>query len=245
MGRSHQKAEEPRGSRWTSARTQNLPTEELAARLLTSINPSNTAAEAYRALRTNLIYALVDTPPKAIVMTSPGKGEGKSTTCANLGIVLSQAGKEVLIMDSDFRNPSMHKLFRLRNPYGMVDVLIGECSLQEAAMEPVPGLWVVFAGPIPPNPTEMLGSQRFTDLLSGVRQQFDYVLVDTSPVGLGSDAAILAFQSDGVLLVLDAQNTRKSSTRRALRRLEAVGAKVLGTVMNNVEPSTGGYQAYS
>ena len=113
----------------------------------------------------------------------------------------------------------------------------------------MPRLGVVPVGPIPPNPTELFGTQRFTDFLSNVRQQFDYVLVDAPPVGLVSDSAVLATQSDGVLLVFDAQNTRKGSLRQALRSLEAVGANVLGTVMNNVEASKNsdhfyGYYSY-
>ena len=243
MVRFYRKAGEPRRPRWKSARTENLPAEDLAARLVTIIDPPNAASEAYRTLRTNLIYSLVDTPPKVIVLTSPGVGEGKSTICANLGVVLSQAGKKVLIVDCDLRKPVMHKFFGVRNLHGVGDVLVGERILQEVANEPVPGLSVIPGGPAPPNPTELLGSQRFTDFLAGVRQQFDYVLVDAPPVGLLSDSAIIATQGDGVLLVLDAQNTRKGSVRQALRNLEAVGANVLGTVMNNVEAPKSGHYA--
>ena len=139
----------------------------------------------------------------------------------------------------------MHKCFGRRNIHGLVDVLIGERTLQEIAMEPVPGLWVAPVGPTPPNPAELLGSQRFTDFFSGVRQQFDYVLVDAPPVGLVSDAAVLGSQGDGVLLIIDAQNTGKGSVRRAVRKLEAVSANVLGIVMNNVKgPTQEGYYAY-
>jgi capsular exopolysaccharide synthesis family protein len=245
MARSHQETEEPRRPRRKLARTESLPADELAARLVTITDPSSAASEAYRRLRTTLVYSLVDTPPKVIVLTSPGAREGKSTTCANLGVVLSQAGKEVLIIDCDFRKPVMHKFFGLRNLHGVVDLLVGERTLQEVAKEPVPGLRVVPVGPIPPNPTELFGTQRFTDFLSGVRQQFAYVLVDAPPVRLVSDSAVLATQSDGVLLVFDAQNTRKGSLRQALRSLEAVGANVLGTVMNNVEASKSSDYFYS
>jgi capsular exopolysaccharide synthesis family protein len=244
MAHSHQEAEEPRRRR-KFARGQGLPAEELAARLVTIIDPTNAASEAYRALRTNLIYSLVDTPAKVIVLTSPGREEGKSITCANLGVVLSQAEKEILIVECDLRKPVMHKFFGLRNLHGVGDILVGERSLQDTANEPVPGLRVVTGGLTPPNPTEILGSQRFTDFLSGVRQQFDYVLVDAPPVGLVSDSAVLATQADGVLLVLDAQNTRKGSVRQALRNLNAVGANVLGTVMNNVEVTKNSYYSYT
>jgi capsular exopolysaccharide synthesis family protein len=215
-------------------------TDELAGRLVTVLDPTSTAAEAYRTLRTNLLYgAFLDEPAKVIVLTSPGPGEGKSTTCANLGVVLAQAGKNTLILDCDFRKPVIHRLFGFRNVRGVVDALVGERKLQENWKEPMEGLKVVTVGPIPPNPTELLGTRRFSELLASLREEFDYVLIDAPPVGMVSDPAILATQGDGVLLVSDAQNTRKGSVRQAMRSLEAVGAPVLGTVMNNVEVSKG------
>jgi capsular exopolysaccharide synthesis family protein len=251
MARSRKESEGPRRrlfGRREEATTESetlMSAEELASRLVTVTDSTSVASEAYRTLRTNLIYSLLDTPPKVIVFTSPGPGEGKSTTCANLGVVLSQAGKEVLIVDCDFRKPVMHKFFGMRNFQGVVDVLAGEKRVQEIWREPVEGLKVVPVGPIPPNPSEILGTSRFTDFLSGVRKEFDYVLVDAPPVGMVSDPAILATQGDGVLLVLDAQNTRKGSVRQAMRSMETVGASVLGTVMNNVDLSVGSYGQYA
>ena len=215
--------------------------EDLAAKVSTIHEPASATSEAYRTLRTNLIYSLVDEPPKVIVLTSPGPGEGKSTTCANLGVVLAQASKEVLIVDCDFRKPVMHKFFGMRNLLGVVDVLAGERTLQEVTKQPVGGLTVMPVGHIPPNPTELLGTQRFKQLLTDVRRTYDYVLVDAPPVGVVSDPAILASQGDGVLLVLDAQKTRKRSVRQAMRSLQTVCANVLGIVMNNVKVSNEGY----
>jgi receptor protein-tyrosine kinase len=221
---------------------RDAETDELAGRLVTVLDPTSPAAESYRTLRTNLLYAaFVDEPAKVVVLTSPGPGEGKSTTCANLGVVLAQAGKDVLIVDCDLRKPVMHRVFGFRNLGGIVDVWVGERKLQEVWKEPVEGLKVVPVGRIPPNPTELLGTKRFSKLLASFREEFDYVLVDASPVGPVSDPAILATLGDGVLLVSDAQNTRKGSVRQAMRSLEAVGAKVLGTVMNNVDTSMVGY----
>jgi len=215
--------------------------EDFTKRLVTVSDPTSTASEAYRTLRTNLLYAFVDNPPKAIVLTSPGPGEGKSTTCANLGVVLAQAAKSTLILDCDFRKPVMNKIFGLRNLHGIVDVLAGERSLQEVWKEPVEGLKVVPVGSLPLNPAEILGSRRFSKLLASLRDEFSFVLIDASPVGLVSDPAILAAQGDGVLLILDAQNTRKGAAREGIRSLEAVGANVLGTVMNNIKGSKGRY----
>src|SRR5215217_5480543 len=220
-------------------------TDELPGRLMTALDPTSAAAEAYRTLRTNLLYgAFLDEPAKVVVLTSPGPGEGKSTTCANLGVVLAQAGKNTLILDCDFRKPVIHRLFGFRNVRGVVDALVGERKLQENWKEPMEGLKVVPVGPIPPNPTELLGTRRFSELLASLREEFDYVLIDAPPVGMVSDPAILATQGDGVLLVSDAQHTRKGSVRQAMRSLEAVGAPVLGTVMNNVEVPKGNTYYY-
>ena len=217
----------------------------LSEHLVTVLDSTSAASEAYRTLRTSLLYASVDTPPKVIVVTSPGPSEGKSTTCANLAVVLSQADKSTLIMDCDLRKPVIHKIFELRNFAGVVDALVKNLDLSEIWHEPVPGLKVVTTGSMPPNPSELLSSKRFAQFVGQVRERFDYVLIDAPPVELVSDPAILATQADGVLLVLDAQNTRKGSLRQTIRSLEAVGANVLGTVMNRVKASKGGYYNYT
>lgn len=217
---------------------------DLSDRLVTLLDPNGAASEAYRNLRTSLLYSPADVPPKVIVVTSANPQEGKSTTCANLGVVLAQAGKETLILDCDLRKPVVHKVFSFRNLRGLLDVLVGESRLQEVWHEPVPGLKVVSTGPMPTNPAEVLSTRRFAELIAAVRKEFDYVLIDASPIGLVSDPAIVAAQGDGVILVLDAQNTRQGSVRKGMRSLEAVGANVLGTVMNGVKVSKGGYYGY-
>ena len=206
---------------------------------ITILEPNSVASETYRTLRTNLLSFSLDNPSKAIVLTSPGLGEGKSTTCANLGVVMAQADKSTLIMDCDFRRPFLHKIFEMRNLHGITDVLTTRRRLQEVWGEPMEGLKVLPTGSIPPNPHEILGSQRFSAFLDGVREEFDYVLVDCPPIGVVADAAILATYGAGFLLILDALNTRKFAVRQAMRSLNAVGANVLGTVMNNVKVSKG------
>lgn len=220
---------------------------DLRERLITVLDPTSIASEDYRTLRTNLLYALVDTPPKVIAVTSPGPAEGKSTTCANVAVVLAQANKDTLVIDCDLRKPAVHKAFGVRNFAGIVNVLAGEHDLKEVWHEPLPGLKVVPAGPIPPNPAELLGSRRLAQLIGQMREEFAYVLIDTPPIDLVSDPVILATQTDGVLLVVDAQKTRKGAVRQAMRSLQTVGANVLGTAMNNVKASKDGYyygQAY-
>ena len=217
-----------------------------AGNLITLADPAGAGSEDYRALRTSLLYGFVDEPPKVVVVTSPGPQEGKSTTCANLGVVLAQAGKNTLVLDCDFRRPSIHKVFGLRNLYGAVNVLGGDSEMRDVWHEPLPGLKVVTVGTIPNSPAELVGSKRFAGLVEEARREFDYVLLDAPPTGAVSDPAILATQGDGALLVLDAQKTRKRSLRKARRDLEAVGAKVLGTVMNKVKDGQGGlYSSYT
>jgi capsular exopolysaccharide synthesis family protein len=196
--------------------------------------PDARGSEQYRILRTNLLHTTRDASLKAVMVSSPGSGEGKTTVCANLGISLAQAGKSVLIVDCDLRRPMIHKFFGLKNSYGVVDAVVGERSPQEVWQESLPGLWVMTAGPIPPNPAELLGSAPFAELLDRLRQEFDYMLVDSSPIELVSDPAILATRVDGVLLVIDPRSAREDNVRRAMRNLAAVDANILGTVMNKV-----------
>lgn len=203
--------------------------------LVTMTDPAGVASEAYRSLRTNLLYAVVDKPLRVVLVTSPGASEGKSTTCANLANVLAQAGNETLLIDADLRRPSVHKFFGLRNFRGVMNVLIGENEFSEILVEPLPSLKVAPTGPVPSNPSEILGSSRFADLLKEARNGFDYVIIDSPPVGVVPDPLILAAQSDAALLVLDAQGTRKDSLRKAMRSLQSVGASVIGTVANNLE----------
>jgi capsular exopolysaccharide synthesis family protein len=217
----------------------------LSDSLITIRSPTGPSAEAYRALRTSLLYAYVDSSPRVIVITSPGRGDGKTTTCANLGVALSHVNSNTLIVDCDLRQPAMHKVFALRNLFGLVNVLVGEYELQEACHEPLPGLKVLTAGPVPPTPTELLSSKQFAEFIDRARHQFESVLIDVPPLELVSDPIVVARHSDGALLVLDAQGTRKVSVRQGVRNLEAVGAKVLGTVMNNTKMPRRTYHDYA
>jgi capsular exopolysaccharide synthesis family protein len=213
--------------------------ETPSQRLMTLRDPDSVASEAFRTVRTNLFYSLVDEPPKVITVTSPHAREGKSTVCANLGVVLAQAEKNTLVVDCDLRRPVLHKFFGTPNLRGIVNILAGEVGLEEVWVEPLPGLRVVSVGPVPLHPAEILSSRRFADFLRQAREGFDYVLLDASPTQVVADAAIIAAQGDGVLLVFDVQHTPKRTVRRSVRSLETVGANVLGTVMNNVKGSRG------
>ncbi len=224
--------------------TNDTTVEKLTAgHLVTISKPASAAAEAYRTLRTNLLYdALMDTPSKVIVLTSPGLREDKSTVCANLGVVLVQANKRTLIVDCDLRDPVLHRTFGLRNSWGIADALTKEQSLGEDWHEPLPGLKVIIGGSSTLDPTKLLGSERFARFLGQVRRDFDHVLIDAPPIEPVSDTAILAAQSDGVLLVLDYKRTLKKDVQQAMRSLETVRANVLGTVLTNVKLPKGAYR---
>lgn len=210
---------------------------DFSRRLVALTAPSSTAAETYRTLRTNLLYGFMTNPPRTIVITSPGSGEGKSTTCANLGIVLAQAGKNTLIADCDMRRPVMHKTFGLHNTRGLVDVLSEELKPEEVWQQPLNNLKVITVGFIPFNPAELLGSSQFARFLGWAREEFDYVLMDSSPLRLVSEPVVLTSQADGVILVFDAQRTRKRAVMQSIRSLQAVEANILGTVMNGAKAS--------
>jgi capsular exopolysaccharide synthesis family protein len=209
--------------------------------LVTVQDSASSSAEAFRTLRTNIFYSFIDNPPKAIVVSSAGTHEGKSFVCANLGAVLTQTEKSTLIMDCDLRQPDVHKIFGVGNSFGVADVVAEPRSWKEVLLEPLPGLKIMTAGTLPPDPASLLGSQRFVELLAQVCREFDYVLLDTAPLSTGSDAAIIAHGGDGILFIVDAQHTRKWVLRRSISRLDTVGANVLGTIMNKVESHENGY----
>ena len=217
---------------WSRRQAQMDEVDALSEQLVTVLDPAAVASEAYRSLRTTLLYAVANAPPTVILITSPGLMDGKSTTCANLAVVLAQAGKETLVIDGDLHKPSLHKIFGLPNVNGVVNVLTGEYDLSETCAEPFPGLKVLSTGPIPPNPAELLISGRLAPLIGQARQLFDYVLIDSPPTELVTDPMIIATQADAVMLVLNSEGTSKASMHRAVQDLEAVGANVVGTVIN-------------
>jgi capsular exopolysaccharide synthesis family protein len=204
-------------------------------------DPRSYAAEAYRVLRANLHYANPDSPLRKVMITSAGAGEGKSTTIANLGLCFAQAGSSVLVIDADLRRPSLHTLFREPVNPGLSSYLAGD-SLLEAVIQKtaVPNLSMVTSGTIPPNPAELLASRRMREFLETAAERFEVVLVDTPPVLAVSDPCILAPLMDGVILLV-ASGSPHPSLRRAKDQLGAVGAKVVGAVINRFDARAAGY----
>lgn len=203
-------------------------------------------AEAFRKVRTNLQFVAVDNPPRVIVITSSMPHEGKSTTAINIALALAEADHSVLLVDGDMRRPTLAKYLDLVGSVGFSTVLSGGATLDEALQKTrFPGLSVLTSGRIPPNPSELLGSQTARKLLSQLRAQFDYVVVDSTPLLAVTDAAILAAGADGVLLVARFGHTRRDQLAHAAASLESVGAPLLGAVFTMIPPRSGGSYGYS
>jgi len=206
--------------------------------LITLSNPRSPISEAYRTLRTNIDFSSIDETMQVLVVTSAGPGEGKSTTISNLAITFAQSERRVVLIDADMRKPTMHHTFRASNRVGLSSLLTRKNQLEEAVQETdVPNLFIITAGPIPPNPAEMLSSKRMTELLELLKSQFDVVLIDTPPLLAVTDAQLVASKSDGVILVMEYGSVKREAALKAKANLDTVGAKILGVVMNNVKRS--------
>ena len=213
--------------------------------LITQRHPRSAVAEAYRTLRTNLSFASLDHSCRSIMVTSPGPGDGKSTTAANLAIVLAQAGKTVLLVDCDLRKPALHKIFELDNSSGFTNAVVqGRDPAELAQPGPVEGLFVLPSGPLPPNPAELLGSERVRGLWPGLLERFDTVVVDAPPVLAVTDAVLLAAQVEGVILVIWAGAARVEIAQEAKEQLTKASARIIGVVLNKVKVPSRDYHYY-
>jgi capsular exopolysaccharide synthesis family protein len=204
-------------------------------------------AEAFRTLRTNLQFADVDRPPRVIVVTSPLPSEGKSTTACNVALTLALGGARVVLVDGDLRKPAVGKYFGISNAAGLTSVLAGQHELRDVVVTYGRNtLSILPSGPTPPNPSELLGSQQMADLLGILANHYDTVVVDAPPLLPVTDAAVLAAAADGAVLVLRHSKTRREEAQRAIQALEAVNAKLLGTVLNFApkRKRRGGYDGY-
>jgi tyrosine-protein kinase Etk/Wzc len=240
--------------------TKDLPKINVRFRpgLITQFNPKDPCAEAYRILRTNLEYLSFQHPLRVLMITSATMQEGKSTTLANLAITFAQQGKRILILECNLRRPSLYRLLGLEKGPGISDILIekaewqncvknvtdlalGEFQLEEILS--IPGLenfHIITYGQTPPNPAELLSSARMDELITDVRDQFDFVLVDAPPLLPVADSMVLATKVDGVVLVYRAGSVPRSSIKLAKERLETVQANILGVVLNDIRPETSG-----
>ncbi|MFH0992192.1 MAG: polysaccharide biosynthesis tyrosine autokinase [bacterium] len=225
----------------------NYEDQELDAHLLTFSNPLSSIAESFRRLRTNIQYARLDEPVRVILVTSANPSEGKSTTISNLAIAFAQTGKKVLLLDTDLRKPNLHNEFGLKREPGISDHLFGSAKEQDVIQPSiVENLDLICCGSIPPNPAEVLGSQKFRDFIEQMKKKYDFIFFDSPPVLAVSDPSILATIADGVIPVVSAGITRMDAVDRMMELLLGVGGKVLGVVLNNFDLRTayGGYYGY-
>lgn len=235
--------------------TINLPTlgavtriegASIEDKLVAADHPRSPVSEAYRSLRTNLQFSAVDKPLKTLLVTSANPIEGKSLTVANLGVVMAQAGHSVVLIDADLRRPTLHRIFGLTKEEGLTNALLQGNPSPDGYLQAtkVENLRVLTSGPLPPNPSELLSSERMRKLIEHLKGQADVLLFDSPPSLAVTDAAVLSSQVDGVLLVVDAGACRRDLAARAVEGLSKVGGNVLGAVLNKLSPRGSGYYYY-
>ena len=216
---------------------------EVAKKDLFAANqPKSTISEAYRGVRTALTLSARGPQQKAMLLTSAGPREGKTTTAINLATVLAFSGARTLIIDADLRKPRIHASFGLPNSKGLTNLIVGEedpaAYCQRTQVERVD---VLTSGPIPPNPSELLGRARMREILRKLRERYDHIIVDTPPIGAVTDAAVLATMVDGVILVVHAGKTRRQIVSRGIEQLRYISAPIIGVILNNLRIGRGRY----
>jgi capsular exopolysaccharide synthesis family protein len=211
--------------------------------LITFGHPKSMLSEAYRNIRTSILLSFSERPPKRIAISSPNPAEGKTTTVINTAIALSQTGAKVIIIDSDMRKPRVHKVFDEENGAGLSNFLSGNASLESVIKgSDVPNLYYIPSGPIPPNPSELIGSKLFKSLIESLGERFDHIVLDSPPV-LGF-ADTISTSVDGVILVVLGGKTPRETLQRAKEVLHQVNAKILGVVINRIDIQRSDYGGY-
>ena len=215
--------------------------------LIPLTDPRSPAADAYRGLRTNLLFSSVERPLRTLLVTSPTLQEGKSLAAANLAVSLAQGGRSVILVDGDLRRPAQPALWGLPNERGLTDLILNPDALADPPLQAsgVDGLSLLFSGPNPPNPADLLGSKRMDAAIAALSARADVVLFDAPPVLAVTDAMLLGLKLDGVLLVLRAGETRRDHAEQAKALLEKVHIHVLGAVLTDAHGGSGMGKYYS
>jgi capsular exopolysaccharide synthesis family protein len=230
------------GRRRRHRRKPPIPLE--TAELVVHVAPASGVAEAARAIRTNIVFMAPDRPYQVLLVTSAGPAEGKTTVACCLAIAMAQAGQRVALVDCDLRRPRIHRIFHAKSDVGVSTALIGDHTNPAVTETDVPNLTVLPAGPIPPNPAELLHSEKFKSLLAHLRSQFDRVIIDSPPIVPVTDAAILATVVDATILVVRAFETTNDLARHGIRALTDVGGVIAGVVLNAVDLDRHEYKYY-
>lgn len=209
-------------------------------------DPKSVISEQYRAIRTNIEYSNVDQNTKTILVTSSDKNEGKTTTVSNLAVSFANLNKKVLLIDCDLRNASIHKMFKINNIYGLTDILAKDRAVDKCIQETeLENLYVLTAGAIPPNPAEILSSEKMKNLIEDLKNIYDYIFIDTPPIGLVTDAGALSSFIDGVVLVVKSESVEKKYLEETKKKLDAVDARILGAILNSYKSEQKDYNYYS
>jgi succinoglycan biosynthesis transport protein ExoP len=209
------------------------------------LNPTSPAAECCRSIRTNILFASAERRMKVLTVSSPRPREGKTTTTIYMGSIMAQGGQKILLVDTDLRRPRLHKSFGVPREPGLTSLIMGECSIEEAIKTTeIPNLYVLPCGPLPPNPAELLLTQRFKDVLAMLEERFDRIMLDSPPLLAVTDGVILSRLSDGVVLIAQASKTSTEDARQAARLLRDVNAPILGVILNDVNLSEKRYGYY-
>jgi succinoglycan biosynthesis transport protein ExoP len=209
--------------------------------LIGSGTPSN-FNEAFRAVRTNVVFSSTEEGSKTLLVTSTGPGEGKTLFACNFAVSLAQTGQRVLLIDADMRKPKLQEVFDVRQEPGLSNLLVGAAKVSECVRKSkLAGVWLLPAGRLPPNPAELLGSPRFKEFVHSLREHFEWIVIDSPPVMAVADAAVVAHRATGVVFVIGAEMTNRYAAKTALDQLQAAHAKFVGAVLNRVEIEKNGY----
>ena len=203
--------------------------------LITLTDPRSPAAEAYRTLRTNLLFSSVDDPVRAVIVTSPAPEEGKSTALANLAVTMAQSGRRTIIVDADLRRPTQHEIWGVASEPGLTTMMLEDLDELPLVDVGVENLRLLPSGPLPPTPADLVGSARMDAVIARLQEEADFLLFDAPPVIAVSDAAILGSSLVGVLLVVRAGSTRRDDAEQAKQILERLGVRIVGAVLTNAE----------
>lgn len=195
--------------------------------------------EAYKTIRTNIMFLLAKNEGRKLSFSSANAGEGKSTTSINVAVAFSQLGCKVLLVDADMRRSSIHKKLKLDNENGLSNLIAGFCTFEQAVKHFNQNLDILTAGPIPPNPSELLGSTQLDEIIAGIKGNYDYIIFDTPPINVVSDALVLTPKTDGLILVVRDEITEHDSFECALASARFANINILGAVMNAADPAKG------
>jgi polysaccharide biosynthesis transport protein len=213
--------------------------------ILSQVESNSSIAESYRQLRTSLLLSSAGHPPRTLLFTSSQPAEGKTTTSVNTAISLSQTGSAVLIIDADLRRPRVHKIFGIRNNAGLSNYLTGDADLSTMIQVVMPNLYVLPVGPLPPNPAEILGSAKMKQAIDTLAANFDFLIIDSPPVSSFADGLILSSMVEGVIIIVKGGVTPREMAQRTKEHLQAIGAKILGIVINQIKLQPHDYYYYS